>query len=108
MGEATNKYRDKRGRLLPGHPYRFKTGEVANPKGRPPKDFSLTSLAKAALEADPTLGEKAVKKWLDQVVEGKTEARRDLQDRLEGKVPVPPVELGGEVVIRVKYDEEAQ
>ena len=104
MGETANKTPPKRRGFQPGNPWRFKPGNKASP-GRPPKDFSLTSVAKAMLEAKPELIEAMARKWLDQTVEGKTEARRDLQDRIEGRVPNPPQEVGGTIVLRVRYDD---
>jgi len=92
----------------PGRPW--KPGESGNPRGRPKKDVCLTTLAKAALEADPELAQKAVKKWLDQVVKGDAVARRELLDRLEGRVPVPvqaKIETTGTVSFTIGkgYDE---
>jgi len=99
-----DKQRDNKGRFLPGDRFGFRPGQSGNAKGRPPKEFSITSLAKAALEADPTLVERIVLKWLEQAEQGKTEARRDLQDRLEGKVSQTHKQ-GGEITIRVEYDD---
>ena len=100
MEETAGKERDKYGRFLPGNTTGFQKGLSGNPSGRPPKDFSLTSVAKAMLEANPEKIEAMVRKWLDQVLEGKTEARRDLQDRLEGKVP----DKGeGRIVLEVNF-----
>ena len=87
--DTIDKQRDKNGRFLPGHRFGFQPSQSGNPKGRPKKELSITSIAKAALEAEPKLVQQIVKKWLEQVIEGKTEARRDLLDRLEGRVPVP-------------------
>ena len=87
----------------PGRP--FPKGVSGNPGGRPKKEFSLSAIAKAAIEADPKIAERIVKRWLDQVLAGKTEARRDLLDRLEGKVtqPVSGV-VDGKIEIVVRYD----
>jgi len=68
---------------------RFLPGNNANPAGRPKKELSLTSLAKAMLEQKPERAQEIVERWLAQAIEGKTEARRDLQDRLEGRMPLP-------------------
>lgn len=78
---AANPIRGPDGRFLPGN--------VANPLGRPKKEVSLTSLAKAMLEARPDLAAEITETWLRQARKGQTEARRDLQDRIEGRVPLP-------------------
>ena len=93
--------RDEHGRFLPG--------TIPNPNGRPRKELSLTSIAKRMLEAHPEMAEEITKKWLAQSQAGLTEARRDLQDRIEGKVPLPSVKIegGGEpIVIRVVYEDK--
>ena len=94
-------WRDERGRFLPGN--------NANPEGRPRKELSLTSIAKAMLEAHPEMAQEIAKKWLEQSKSGVTEARRDLQDRIEGRVALPiqaKVEIQGEVnwIIGKGYD----
>ena len=77
-------------------------GVSGNPKGRPRKEYCITSLAKALLEAEPAQAEQISRKWLEQARQGKTDARRDLQDRLEGRVPLP-LEHTGELKHSIEF-----
>lgn len=64
----------------------FKPGQSGNPAGRPPKGYSVTSQAKLLIDNDPAIARRIAHKWLNDAIKGKTEARRDFQDRTEGKV----------------------
>ncbi len=71
---------------------KFKKGENHNPKGRPPKDVSLTSLLKEQIDTIPP-GEKQgrtwrqllVLAWLTGSMKNPT-LLKELLDRLEGKI----------------------
>lgn len=81
--------------LIPG---RWKPGESGNPKGRKPKDLTLTSLLKAELDKIPT-GEKQGRTWRQLLVlSWMTGAMKhpallaELLNRVEGR-PVQPITL---------------
>lgn len=82
----------------------WKPGQSGNPKGSPKKRLSLTMLAREMIEKDPSILEDIVKQWLKQGRGGDREARRDLQDRLEGKV-TQPIRSDEPIVIKVVYEE---
>lgn len=70
----------------------WKKGESGNPKGRPPKILSVTSLVKEELEKiDPTTGKNKAQLLaetiVDQSITGNVKAFKELLDRVEGKVP---------------------
>lgn len=85
--ETVARQRADNGKFLAGNEIGWKPGESGNPKGGPPKSVCLTSRAREILEKHPERLEKMAEQWLKQVERGKTEARRDLQDRTEGKSP---------------------
>ena len=71
----------------------FQPGNCANPKGRPPKDVSLTSLAKVLLGQIPegatdgkTWRQRLVEAWLRDA-ENKPQLLEELLERVEGRVP---------------------
>ena len=111
MADFADKQRHKRGM----HPNSlanlkpFQKGGNANPKGRPPKDVSLTSLLKAELEKIPA-GEKQGRTWRQLLVLAwltgamKNPALlKELLERIEGKV-TQPISGGGEpVLVEVVY-----
>ena len=74
---------------------RWKKGESGNPKGRPPKDISITSLVKEILEQEGAGGkthaqlvaEAMVKLAEDCHFKGNVAAIKELLERVEGKVP---------------------
>ncbi len=78
----------------------FKPGNNANPLGRPVKDYSITSQAKLIIDKEPDVARKIARKWLDDAIKGKTEARRDFQDRTEGKSP-DILQISGPIAIVV-------
>ena len=59
------------------------------------------------VDNDPEIAREIALKWLKQAQSGDRDARRDFQDRIEGKVTQP---IGGDVdkplIIRVIYDEK--
>ena len=92
----------------------FQNGNKANPKGRPPKDVSLTSLLKVEIEKVPP-GEKQGRTWRQLLVLAwlsgamkNAVLMKELLDRLEGKVTQPiGGEGGGEIILRVVYDNDS-
>jgi len=102
--------RDAKGRFLPNN--------RANPKGRPPKDKSITNLMREMLDkpADKkflskedygkTWRQVVAKALLVKAIRGDSMAIRELLDRLEGK-PVQLIggETGGAITLRVVYDD---
>lgn len=95
--------RDSKGRFMPG--------ASPNPKGRPKKDYSVTSLVKEMLD------DKADERWLHLsdygltwrqaiakallvgAVRGQPVAIKELLDRLEGKATQPIVGERGEPIV---------
>ena len=86
-------------------PHRWKKGECGNPKGRPPKDVSLISLAKKYLDQVPDIligGKKNEKTWRELIVQawlvgaykGNSSLFVQLLERIDGKVNAS-VELTG-------------
>ena len=77
----------------------FAKGQSGNPKGRPPKDLTLTSIIKDLLEkpcphdSSKTWRYALAEQWLEQCYRGNPQLIKELIDRLEGKVVQP---LGGE------------
>lgn len=75
----------------------WKKGQSGNPKGRPPKDVSLTSLIKEYLETVPdivrkdgtrntkTWRELIALAWLTGAADGNQALLKELLDRLDGK-----------------------
>ena len=78
----------------------FLPGNNANPNGRPKKDYSITSQAKLLIDKDPEIARRIARKWLDDAIKGRTEARRDFQDRTEGKSP-DILQISGPIAIVV-------
>ena len=90
---------------------KFLPGNNANPKGRPIKDCSLTSLLKVEIDKIPP-GEKHGRTWRELLVLAWLTGAmknpvllKELLDRVEGKITQP---IGGEagqaIDIRVIYD----
>ena len=91
-----------------GNPW--KPGQSGNPKGRPKKDMSLTSLLKKYLEEVPnvmvdnqpntrTWRELIVQAWLFGSYRGNATLFKELLERLEGKVAQPLTGGEGEPLI---------
>ena len=81
---------------------RWKPGQSGNPKGRPPKAISITSLVKEILDEVPEEVKPGVKNtegktWAELVavtlvrgaVEGNSAHLKELLERMEGKVTQP-------------------
>ena len=92
----------------------WKPGQSGNPKGRPPKELCLTSLAREELAKpcpfapNKTWAEYLVERWLGQCV-AHSGYFRELIERLEGKV-IQPIEAGIDTkvkwIIGKGYDNE--
>lgn len=114
---VADKQGNNRGTKMPrGRPWR--KGQSGNPKGRPPKDLSLTSLIKEYLEQVPDIigndGEKNTKTWLELIAlawltgaaDGNQALLKELLDRLDGK-PESKVRLtGGTIADLVKKESD--
>lgn len=82
---------------------KFQKGQVANPNGRPPKDYSITSIIKSMLDlpVDAALPGADGKTWRQLIArailygsaKGNPTMIKELLDRLEGKVTQP---IGGD------------
>jgi hypothetical protein len=103
-------------RPLPPVEKQWKKGVSGNPRGRPRKQDSLTTLLKDEVEkscpADKehrTWGELIVRATLQQAMKGNPAALREVWDRLEGKLKQSLEHSGtddGPVVLQVVYKEE--
>lgn len=105
------------GRRVPPIEKRWKKGVSGNPKGRPPKELSLTSLLKSEIEK-VCPADKQCRTWLELIVlatmqlamKGNASALKEVWERIDGKVMQPgKLEIGGlggkEVMIKVVYDD---
>jgi hypothetical protein len=89
------------GRKLPPEETRWKKGVSGNPKGRPKKEDSMTSLLKEMLET-PCPVDREGRTWrelfllsnLQQAIKGNPAARKDIWERSEGKVPQKQQDAG--------------
>jgi hypothetical protein len=83
-----------KGRPLPPEEHRWKKGQSGNPKGRPKKEDSLTSLLREEIgkpcPLDPqnrTWGQLLIRSTLQDAIKGNPAARKEVWDRADGKVP---------------------
>ena len=105
--DASEKHAKRLANLKP-----FKKGQSGNVRGRPKKEYSLTSLMKEMIEeVDPN--DKCKRTWKEQLViatfknaiKGNAAALREVYERTDGKVPTPTVDASeGPVEIIVTYD----
>jgi Family of unknown function (DUF5681) len=97
QNSAENSAKPRRGNPDKTKPYRFKKGESGNPGGRPRKLISL-AYEKLALELIPndakkrTYADLLAEAQFREAIKGKTQAAREVTDRLEGKA-MQPIEL---------------
>ena len=111
--ELTEKQRTSReisnANLIP-----FKPGQSGNPTGRPAGQ-SITAKLRAILDKQyskngKTVADHIVDTIVKEILAGNikygfnTPLLKELLDRVEGKV-TQPVETGGEITLRVKYDD---
>ncbi|MBI4463172.1 MAG: hypothetical protein HY647_00575 [Acidobacteria bacterium] len=108
--------RNNKNRPLPPVEHRWKKGVSGNPRGRPKKRDSLTSLLKEEIKkvcpADRqkrTWEELMVLATLQLAMKGNATALKEIWERLDGKVlQAEKIQLGGiegrEVKIKVVYD----
>lgn len=78
--------RDEQGRLLPG--------ECGNPKGRPPKGYSITEAFRSMLAAEPETKRKIVEAIKQKALQGDSAAQKLVWNYMDG-MPVQGVELSG-------------
>ena len=109
---------EKHGRPLPPVEGRWKKGVSGNPRGRPKKQDSLTSLLKEEIKkicpADRqkrTWEELMVLATLQLAMKGNAAALKEVWERLDGKIlQTEKVQLGGSegkhIQIKVTYGEE--
>ena len=93
----------------------FVAGNRANPNGRPPKDLSLTSLAKRKIDTlvrgDPqgrTWREKLVDEWFERAARGNDRLFRELIERIDGRTTQPIEHSGAVGVIHYTADDLAK
>lgn len=72
----------------------FKPGNNANPKGRPPKGYSITEMMKEMLSSDPKVKEKLGKVIIAKALEGDTTAIKTVWQYMDG-MPKQNVTLEG-------------
>jgi len=105
-------------RPLPPVERRWKKGVSGNPKGRPKKQESLTSLLKEEIDTicpadkeNRTWGDLVVRATLQLALKGNPVALREVWDRLDGKLK-QSLELSEArnqpVVLRVVYKEDEE
>ena len=91
----------------------WKKGQSGNPKGRPKKAVYVTTLLKEALGKVPkgevqerTAAQLVVEALLRECFKGNVAAIKEVLDRAEGKLALPPVSaaIQGEVTLRVVED----
>lgn len=89
---------------MPSRPQLFKKGQSGNPKGRPPKDWTMTSLIREALEESNETKvprNKIIARKLAELAEkGDMQAIKEINNRLDG-MPKQSVEHSGQVVIPI-------
>jgi hypothetical protein len=111
--------KDKTKRPLPPAEHRWKKGVSGNPRGRPKKQDSLTSLLKEEIKKicpvdrqKRTWGELMVLATLQLAMKGNPAALKEVWERLDGKVlQTGKLELGAdgkEIKISVVYEEGNQ
>lgn len=83
----------------PNPPNQFKPGESGNPKGRPPKEWTMSAMYKQAAEEASETGEPKYKivarKLLELAEKGDMQAIKELGNRIDG-MPKQSVELTGD------------
>jgi hypothetical protein len=84
------------GRFQKGNPYRFPPKVSGNPGGRPRKPITdaYADLAEQKYPGDPqgrTYAQVAAEGQFNAAIKGKTDAAREIADRLEGKAVQPIV-----------------
>ena len=70
----------------------FKKGQVANPKGRPKKGYSITAYFKEFLKANPEVREKIAKAIEDKAAKGDMAAIKLLWNYMDG-LPTQPTDI---------------
>jgi uncharacterized protein DUF5681 len=84
------------GRFQKGNPYRFPPKVSGNPGGRPRKPMTdaYADIAEQKYPGDPkgrTYAQLAAEGQFNAAIKGKTDAAREIADRLEGKAVQPVV-----------------
>lgn len=76
-------------------PGTFKPGQSGNPKGRPPKGYSITEAFREMLAAEPDVKAQIVASIKEKAVKGDTTAQKLIWNYMDG-MPTQAVELTGE------------
>lgn len=96
--------------------WRWKPGHSGNPKGRPPRTASLTTLLKEELQKvcpfdkkGRTWNQRLVLSIMRQAVRGNKSAMSEIWNRADGRVLMPVGLTGGErPIVHVVYEEEEE
>lgn len=72
----------------------FKPGQSGNPKGRPPKGYSITEAFKSMLAAEPEVKARIVQSIKEKAEKGDVTAMKMIWEYMDGK-PKQPV-VGGD------------
>jgi len=81
----------------------FKKGQVANPKGRPKKGYSITDWFKEMLSSKPEVKDAIGKKIIEKALKGDMAAMRLVWNYMDG-MPSQAVKLGGDENNPLKLD----
>lgn len=78
----------------------WKKGQSGNPKGRPPKGYSITEWFKQMLKSNPDVKEAIGKSITEKAVAGDTAAQKLIWQYMDG-LPTQPVDhtTGGQPII---------
>lgn len=119
MGSEESPKLDDAGRRVPPKDTRWKKGVSGNPRGRPRKQDSLTSLLREEIvkicpadKQNRTWGEIVMRATLQLAMKGNQTALKEIWERLDGKIPqTNKMQLGGadgkQVKISVVYEDAA-
>jgi len=72
----------------------FKPGKSGNPKGRPPKGYSITEAFKSMFTANPEVKAQVVESIKDKALKGDPTAQKLLWNYMDGMPPQAPEDPG--------------